>query len=126
MLPGDDIYEQIDRGIKLWDKVLLCCSEASLSSWWVDNEIDTAFEKERQLMRDRQRKVLALIPLDLDGYFFSNAWQSGKKRQLQSRLAADFKNWQQSDGSFERELVKIVRALRADALVREAPPETKL
>jgi hypothetical protein len=21
MLPGDDIYEQVDRGIRLWDKV---------------------------------------------------------------------------------------------------------
>ena len=39
MLPGDDIYEQIDRGIRHWDKILLCCSEASLTSWWVDNEI---------------------------------------------------------------------------------------
>ena len=28
LLPGDDVYEQVDRGIKLWDKVLLCCSEA--------------------------------------------------------------------------------------------------
>jgi uncharacterized protein YjbI with pentapeptide repeats len=28
MLPGDDIYEAVDRGIRVWDKVLLCCSEA--------------------------------------------------------------------------------------------------
>src|SRR3974377_1779727 len=24
LLPGDDIYEQVDRGVRLWEKVLLC------------------------------------------------------------------------------------------------------
>jgi uncharacterized protein YjbI with pentapeptide repeats len=47
MLPGDDIYEQVDRGIRLWDKVLLCCSRDSLRSWWVDDEITRAFKKEQ-------------------------------------------------------------------------------
>lgn len=41
LLPGDDIYEATDRGIRLWDKVLLCCSKTSLSSWWVDKEVNT-------------------------------------------------------------------------------------
>jgi hypothetical protein len=51
LLPGDNIYDMVDRGIRLWDKVLLCCSEASLTSWWVDDELGKAYEKERQLQR---------------------------------------------------------------------------
>jgi uncharacterized protein YjbI with pentapeptide repeats len=126
MLPGDDIYDQVDRGIRIWDKVLLCCSKQSLSSWWIDNEIDTAFEKERRLMKERGHKVLALIPLDLDGHLFSGEWQSGKSRQVLSRIVANFRGWDSSHLQFETEVERIVLTLRADGGARPPAPKPKL
>ncbi len=72
---GDKIRDRITEGIKIWDKVLFCASAESLRSWWVDTELTTTFAREEQLSKQGGRKVLELIPLNLDGSLFK--WESG-------------------------------------------------
>jgi len=121
LLTGDYIYEQVDRDIRMCDKVLLCCSKDSLSSWWVDNEVATAFSKEQQLMKDRKKKVLSLIPLNLDGYMFSDEWSSGKRQQVTDRLAADFTGWETDNAKFDEQFERVVLALQTGGAREEAP-----
>jgi hypothetical protein len=124
LMPGHDIYDQVDRGIRLWDKILLCCSRHSLTSWWVHNEIGKAFAKEQQLMKERNRKVLTIIPINLDGFLFT--WQDGKADEIRGRYAADFTGWEEDERKFEQAGESVIRALRADHGGREPVPDPKI
>jgi hypothetical protein len=127
LLPGDKIYTEVERGIKLWDKVLLCCSREALNSWWVDHEVEIAFEKEQQLRRERGREVLSLIPLDLDGYLFSREYEGyGKGAQIRSRVVADFTNWDSDSQIFRQQLEKLLMALRVNDGWGKATPTPRL
>ena len=97
--------------------MLLCASKSSLTSRWVHGEINRAFQKEAVLMKERAKReatphpgplpvrggeggkrVLALIPLNLDGFLFSADYQSGKKAEITSRVAANFVGWEKDAG----------------------------
>jgi uncharacterized protein YjbI with pentapeptide repeats len=125
ILPGDKIYTEVDRGIRLWDKVLLCCSKDSLKSWWVDNEIKIAFDKEQGLWKKRRKEVLALIPVNLDGYLLTE-WRSGLATEVKSRMAANFEGWEYENEIFEEQFERLVRALRTDRGRKEPAPPTRL
>jgi hypothetical protein len=126
ILPGDKIQRVVDEGIRLWDKVLLCCSKDSLNSWWVDKEIQNALLKEEKLSKERGKEILAIIPLNLDGYMFKPDWQDWKQQHLISRMAPDFTGWDKDDAKFEQQLEAVIKALRTDAGARERPPKPRL
>lgn len=125
ILPGDNIYDRIDHGIRVWDKVLLCASRHSLTSGWVNDELKHAFAKEKQLFKERGSEVLSLIPLNLDGYLFSG-WDHPNKNQVTERMAPDFTGWESDNAKFEQQLKRVVKALQTNNTGREPEPPSKL
>jgi TIR domain/Pentapeptide repeats (8 copies) len=124
LLPGHDISRELERGIYSWDKFLLCASKNSLTSWWVDNEIKTTFEKERALRKERGKPILKLIPLNLDGYMFTAEWDLGVlANEIRGRVAADFRDWQTDDAKFNDQVNRVIKALRTDeGAIGPSPP----
>jgi hypothetical protein len=127
LLPGDDISRELERGIYLWDKFLLCASKNSLISWWVEDDIKTTLEKERALRKERGKPVRKLIPLNLDGYMFTDQWDLAVlANEIRSRVAADFRGWETNKQNFDIQVHRVIKALRADEGTREKPPPSKL
>lgn len=124
ILPGDNIAKEIDTGIRLWDKVLLCCSEHSLKRPWVNREMEKALQKEERLWNERGCEILALIPINLDGALFE--WDGHWKSEIVKRHAPDFTGWEQDNAKFEAQFERVLKALRADDAARERPPIPKL
>lgn len=125
LLPGDNIYDRIDQGIRVWDKILFCASRHSLISGWVDSELKHVFAKEKQLFKDNGSEILSLIPLNLDGYIFSG-WNHPKKNQILERMAADFTGWESDNEKFEQQFERVVKALHVNNTGREPEPPPKL
>lgn len=118
---GDDMYESVHLNIGKRDKFLLCSSKAALNSWWVDSELNSAFHDEQTLSKELGESVRKVIPLDLDGYLLGD-YQGKWKSQLTSRLVGNFTGWEHDNNIFEREIEKVILALRSDDGAREQPP----
>ncbi len=118
MNPGEVELDTADRAIREAEKLLLCCSETSLRSWWVNDELDKAIEKERDHWKDKR---LVLIPLKLDDHLWE--WESGKASIVRSRHPADFVGWKSDLGKFDAQVQRVLSALKMDALRGTASAE---
>jgi hypothetical protein len=103
---GAKIRDTLDEAIRLRDKVLLVLSEASIASDWVEDEVDKAFEEERQ------RGGIVLFPVRLDDAVFATneAWATKLRR---SRHTGHFCAWKDHD-AYQRTLERLLRDLRVE------------
>jgi uncharacterized protein YjbI with pentapeptide repeats len=111
---GKKLDEQIESAIRVYDKLLIVLSKASLRSEWVMKELRKAFETER---RSGKRK---LFPVRLTDYRTLKRWEchdskSGKDlaEELRQYFIPDFSNWKDHD-QFEAAFGRLLNDLRAD------------
>ena len=98
---------RIDESIRLYDKLLLVLSESSVASEWVEKEVETAFEKERE------QKKMVLFPVMLDDAVLEakTGWAADVKR---SRHIGDFRDWKNHD-SYRKAFERLMRDLKEEA-----------
>src|SRR5437773_12522597 len=109
------LHEQIETAIRLFDKLLIVLSEASLQSEWVMTELRKARKAERQ---SGKRK---LFPVRLVDFATLCDWEcfdddSGKDLAVELReyFIPDFSNWKEHD-PFETAFARLLKDLKAEA-----------
>jgi len=90
------------------ERVLICSSKASLSSWWINDEITRLAAREKQYKEDTGKSVRFFFPLNLDGFMFSGDWKHPQEKQI-ARQAIDFVGWRRNKDKFDQELTKLVQ-----------------
>jgi len=106
MKTGDVIRTRIDEAIRIHDKLLLVLSQHSVESSWVEKEVETAFEKERQ----QKRHMLFPVRLDDAVMQTSTAWAADIRRM---RHITDFTDWKDHD-AYQKAFSRLLRDLKAE------------
>ncbi len=103
---GDRFRDRIEETIRIYDKVMIVVSENSISSRWVEREVNAALE------REDTRNQTVLFPIRLDEAIMESQkpWAAELRR---ARHIGNFRNWQDYTlyrAAFER----LLRDLRAE------------
>jgi hypothetical protein len=95
---GKKVHKQIDEAIRVYDKLLLILSEASMESEWVRTEIAIARKREVEQKRE------VLFPIGLCPFETIRKWEyfdsdigKDSAREIREFHIPDFSNWKDHD-----------------------------
>jgi hypothetical protein len=103
---GEPVWGEIDRSIKVYDKLIVVCSENSLQSGPVNREIERALNRE-----DKEGKGI-LFPIRIDDYIF-NAWEHERKADVLRKVVGDFSGWDKDAAKYDKAFDKLLKGLQA-------------
>lgn len=105
-LPGEKLHRVMHNGVSSFDRILLICSENSLTRPGFLNELERVLEREA-----REGGTDILIPLTLDDYVYKN-WAPNRPdlaEQIRSRVIGKI---QFEENPFSMSMNKVVQSLR--------------
>ena len=103
---GDKFRPRIDESIRIHDKLLLVLSASSVTSQWVEQEVETALERERR----EGRTVLFPIRVDNAIMTTKDGWPTFIRN---TRHIGDFTRWKQHD-DYQKAFERLLRDLKAE------------
>ena len=105
---GETVWGQIDRGIKIYDKLIVVCSQTSLKSGPVQREIARALNRE-----DKEHKSI-LFPIRIDNYVFDE-WEHERKADVLRKVFGDFCGWDKDPAKYDKAFDKLLKGLQAES-----------
>jgi len=113
---GRKIHEQIDEAIRIYDRLLLILSEASMNSEWVKTEIAKSRRKEVE-KRGRVLFPVTLVPFEPAIRTWENFdADTGKDsaKEIREYFIPDFSSWTNQD-HYQQAFGRLLKDLRAEA-----------
>jgi TIR domain/Pentapeptide repeats (9 copies) len=107
---GRTLMRSIDEAVRVYNKLIVICSEASLNSPAVIREIERALQKEDDLAR-RGEDSEVLCPIRLDDYIFTG-WNHHRKADVLAKNVGDFRQWKEPE-LYRKGLHRLIRDLKA-------------
>ncbi len=108
---GKTLMHSIDEAVRLYDKLIVICSEQSLNSPAVIREIERALQKEDEQARQGKEGEV-LFPIRLDDYIFTG-WQHHRKADVIAKTVGDFRQWKSHD-DYQKAFDRLLRDLKAE------------
>ncbi|CAG0947848.1 Secreted effector protein PipB2 [Anaerolineae bacterium] len=105
---GETVWVEIDRSIKVYDKLIVVCSDSSLQSGPVNREIERALTRE-----DKEGKGI-LFPIRIDDYIFDK-WDNERKADVLRKVVGDFSGWDKDAAKYDKAFDKLLKGLQAES-----------
>jgi TIR domain/Pentapeptide repeats (8 copies) len=113
MQGGKKLHEQIDEAIRVYDRLLLILSEASMNSEWVKTEIANARQKELG-KGERVLFPISLVPFETIRRWKTFDADTGKdsNREIREYFIPDFTDWKNHD-NYQHAFERLLKDLKA-------------